>query len=229
MGFRNPFRITLDDDDVAYITDYSPDSQTPQVFRGPAGTGRMMVVREPANYGWPLCYQPDLPYYRWNFNTSTPLDDPPRGARVRQPDPRPGEHLALEHRPDLLAADHAVRAVVLLPGQQPDQPARHAVPAYYTQDPPGTCPQLFPELGTGGVGPHGAAKYDYDPANPNPTKFPRVLRRRDLLRRVHPRLPAGDPARRRDGDVFKINNLLNCGAGADHAQPDRSSATTRWT
>ena len=74
MGFRNPFRITLDEDDVAYITDYSPDSQTPTNFRGPAGTGRMMKVDEPANYGWPLCYQPDLPYYRWNFNTSTPLD-----------------------------------------------------------------------------------------------------------------------------------------------------------
>ena len=27
MGFRNPFRITLDKDDVAYITDYSPDSR----------------------------------------------------------------------------------------------------------------------------------------------------------------------------------------------------------
>ena len=45
MGFRNPFRITLDKNDDAYITDYSPDSQTPTVFRGPAGTGRMMVVR----------------------------------------------------------------------------------------------------------------------------------------------------------------------------------------
>ena len=30
MGFRNPFRITLDKDDVAFVTDYSPDSQTPQ-------------------------------------------------------------------------------------------------------------------------------------------------------------------------------------------------------
>ena len=34
------------------------------------------------------------------------------------------------------------------------------------------CPQLFPELCTGGVGPQGAAPYDFDPANPNPTKFP---------------------------------------------------------
>ena len=41
MGFRNPFRINLDEDDNAYITDYSPDSRVPQVFRGPAGTGRV--------------------------------------------------------------------------------------------------------------------------------------------------------------------------------------------
>ena len=41
MGFRNPFRITVDEDGVAYVTDYSPDSRTPQLFRGPAGTGRL--------------------------------------------------------------------------------------------------------------------------------------------------------------------------------------------
>ena len=73
MGLRNPFRIQVDDDDIAYVTDYSPDSNTPVNFRGPAGTGRMMVVREPSNYGWPLCYKTDLPYYRWNFVTQQPL------------------------------------------------------------------------------------------------------------------------------------------------------------
>ena len=60
------------------------------MFRGPAGTGRMMVVREPANYGWPLCYQPDLPYYRWNFNTSTPLDNPPQAHECGNPARGPG-------------------------------------------------------------------------------------------------------------------------------------------
>src|SRR5690606_7336566 len=54
MGFRNPFRITLDANDVAYVTDYSPDSRVPEVFRGPAGTGRVEIVDEPANYGWPV-------------------------------------------------------------------------------------------------------------------------------------------------------------------------------
>src|SRR6185436_6998818 len=82
--------------------------------------------------------------------------------------------------------------------------------AYYTVNPPGTCPQLFPELGTGGVGPHGAAKYDYDRRNPNPTKFPAYYDgaiffgefTRDYLREI--RLDSS-------GNVFKINNLLNCG------------------
>ena len=35
MGFRNPFRIQVDSNDVAYVSDYSPDSQTPQQFHGP--------------------------------------------------------------------------------------------------------------------------------------------------------------------------------------------------
>ena len=85
MGFRNPFRLQVDENDVAYITDYSPDSNTPTVNRGPAGTGRMMVVRQPANYGWPLCYRTDLAYFRWNFNTSQPLDNPPQKHECDNP------------------------------------------------------------------------------------------------------------------------------------------------
>ena len=86
MGFRNPFRLQVDENDVAYVTDYSPDSQTPQRSRGPSGVGRMEVVRHPGNYGYPICYRQDLGYYRWNFTefapgTTTvgaPLDDPPQ-------------------------------------------------------------------------------------------------------------------------------------------------------
>ena len=44
MGFRNPFRIQVDSDDVAYITDYSPDSRVPGLLRGPA-----------ARAGWRSC------------------------------------------------------------------------------------------------------------------------------------------------------------------------------
>ena len=37
MGFRNPFRIQVDENDVAYVSDYSPDANNPQRSRGPVG------------------------------------------------------------------------------------------------------------------------------------------------------------------------------------------------
>jgi len=219
MGFRNPFRITVDDNDVAYITDYSPDSQTPTVFRGPAGTGRMMVVREPANYGWPLCYSPDLPYYRWNFNTSTPLDSPAQAYECDNPNRGPANtsrwNTGLTFSPPIAQPE----LWYSYQDNNPNNPLGTPCAAYYTQSPAGTCPQLFPELGTGGVGPHGAAKYDYDPGNPNPTKFPEYYDEaiffgeftRDYLREI--RLDS-------NGEIFKINNLLNCGqAPATPARP----------
>jgi PKD repeat protein/type 1 glutamine amidotransferase len=210
MGFRNPFRITVDDDDVAFITDYSPDSQTPTVFRGPAGTGRMMVVDRPVNYGWPLCYSPDLPYYRWNFNTTTPLDTPPQAHECNNPTRGPANtsrwNTGLTYSPPIAEPE----LWYSYQDNNPANPLGTPCAAYYTASPPGTCPQLFPELGTGGVGPHGAAKYDYDADNPNPTKFPEYYDgtiffgefTRDYLREV--RLDSA-------GDVFKINNVLNCG------------------
>ena len=89
MGFRNPFRVQVDENDVAYVTDYSPDSNTPTVDRGPAGTGRVEIVRKPANYGWPVCYRTDLEYFRWNFNTTTPLDTPAQKFECSDPNQGP--------------------------------------------------------------------------------------------------------------------------------------------
>ena len=94
----------------------------------------------------------------------------------------------------------------------------------------GTCPQLFPELYTGGVAPHGAVKYRYDASNPSPTKFPPYYDDaiflgefgQDTLREV--RLDANNK-------IFKINRLprlrrlQRCRA----TPKSRSSATTRWT
>ena len=71
----------------------------------------------------------------------------------------------------------------------------------------------------GGVGPHGAAKYDYDPDNPSATKFPPYYDdavffgefTRDYLREI--RLDA-------DGKVFKINNAAQLRRrSARRAQP----------
>ena len=223
MGFRNPFRIQVDEDDVAYVTDYSPDSNTPTVNRGPAGTGRVEIVRKPANYGWPVCYRTDLEYYRWNFNTSQPLDNPPQKHECSDPSQGPvndsrwnvGGGPGVE--PGLLVTPPITNPDVwysFTPENGNNPPLGTPCSAYYDGTLPveqRVCPRLFPELGTGGVGPHGAAKYEYDPGNPDTTKFPPYYDgavffgefTRDTLREI--RLDS-------QNRIFKINNLLNCGA-----------------
>ena len=225
MGFRNPYRIQVDENDVAYITDYSPDSQTPENFRGPAGTGRVEIVRKPSNYGWPLCYSPDLPYYRWNFNASVPLDltpvkhecnNPTRGPQNSSrwvANGGPSVEAGLEYAPPIAQPD------IWYSYRDNQNPALGTPCLAYYDGSNGTCPQLFPELFTGGVAPHGAAKYKYNPANPNPKKFPPYYDGsiflgefgQDTLREV--RLDS-------QNKVFKINQLLNCGAvQANRTQP----------
>jgi cytochrome c len=195
MGLRNPFRINLDDRDRIYVTDYSPDARVPDPGRGPEGTGRMMVIDRPGNYGWPYCVQPDLPYFDFDFATNTtgalfdcagPTNDS-RHNTGRTTLPR-------TERSQLWYTFNATT------------PCRES----YLVDPPQQCPFRFPELGTGGVGPHGAAPYVFDPRLDNPTKFPEYYDgaiffgefTRDFLREI--RLD-------RQGGVFQINSLLNCG------------------
>ena len=84
MGFRNPFRIQVDSDGVAYVTDYSPDANAPGRSARPAGTGRIEIVRKPSNYGWPVCYSPTLPMYKWDFNTQTTLGESSSAATPRR-------------------------------------------------------------------------------------------------------------------------------------------------
>ncbi|MGH3475898.1 MAG: ThuA domain-containing protein [Nocardioidaceae bacterium] len=219
MGFRNPFRIQVDSNDVAYVTDYSPDSQTPQNFRGPAGTGRVEIIREPANYGWPLCYRTNLPYYRWNFVTSQPLDSTPQTYECDNPAKGPDNtsRWNLEGgptvEPGLVQTPPITNPDVwysFTPENRTDNPLGTPCFAYYNGSGATQCPRLFPELGTGGVGPHGADKYEYDPDNPDPTKLPPYYDgsvffgefTRDMLREIQ-----FDS----QGRVFKINNLLDCG------------------
>jgi PKD repeat protein len=225
MGFRNPFRVQVDENDVAYVSDYSPDSQVPQQFRGPAGTGRYEIVRHPANYGWPICYKTDLPYYRWNFNTSTPLDATPTpydcaGASIPNdshwnldggPGVEPGRaQVPPITNPDIWYSYRDNNATTPLgtpcfgnygPNALTDPPA----PGSTTP-----CPRLFPELFTGGVGPHGVAKYHYDPANPNTKKFPPYYDNSVILGEF-----TQDTMREVKLDsqnrIFKVNRFLDCG------------------
>ena len=206
MGFRNPFRIQVDSDDVAYVTDYSPDSRAPTNLRGPAGTGRVEIVRKPSNYGWPMCYGPRLPMYLWDFNTSTTFGEPFE-CDNKQAGPANASrwNTGLRHGPPITQPD-----IWYSYNDNATPPQGTPCLAYYDGS-GGTCPQLFPELGTGGVGPHGAAKYEFDPANPSETRFPPYFDgamilgefTRDYLREV--RIDS-------KGGIQKINNVLNCGA-----------------
>ena len=206
MGFRNPFRIQVDSDGVAYVTDYSPDSRAPGQLRGPAGTGRVEIVRKPSNYGWPMCYGPELPMYMFDFNTQTTFGEQfDCGDDDRAPANTSRWNTGLRHGPPITQPD-----VWYSYNDNATPPLGTPCLAYYDNS-GGTCPQLFPELGTGGVGPHGAAKYEFDPDNPSETKFPPYFDgavffgefTRDYLREI--RLDS-------KGGVHKINNVLNCGA-----------------
>jgi PKD repeat protein/type 1 glutamine amidotransferase len=203
MGFRNPFRIQVDSDGVAYVTDYSPDGNAPAAFRSPAGTGRIEIVRRPSNYGWPMCYSPDLPMFKWDFNVQQTLGEtfecgnPAQGPRNESRWNTGREVLPPIARPDVW---YSFR----------DDLWGTPCFAGYNQSPVQPCPRLFPELGQGGVGPHGATRYEFDPDNPSETKFPPYYDdavffaewTRDYLREI--RLDSS-------GGVLKINNLLDCG------------------
>jgi PKD repeat protein len=237
MGFRNPFRIQVDENDVAYISDYSPDASNPARSRGPSGVGRFEIVRKPSNYGYPICYSSKLGYYKWNFHefltapdgsqTTTvgaPLGNPPEpidcGASTIINDSRfnleggPGNDAGLREIPPITDPEiwysyNDNRAV---------NPLGTPCFGHYATTPgpiaPGSsteCPRLFPELYTGGVGAHGAAKYNFDPANPNPKKFPAYYDESVFLGEF-----TQDTLRELKLDsqnrVFKINNALDCGA-----------------
>jgi PKD repeat protein/glucose/arabinose dehydrogenase/type 1 glutamine amidotransferase len=240
MGFRNPFRIQVDENDVAYVTDYSPDSRTQTRGRGPAGTGRVEIIRKPSNYGWPTCYSSKLGYWKWNFHewaptvpvTPAPGNNvagmPPNGVPEKidcgGPTQRNDSHWVRDGGPSVEPGLQDVPPVT-----DPDiwysyndnlAPNPLGTPcAAYTELTPGPiapgstteCPRLFPELGSGGNGAHGAAKYNFDANNPNPKKFPPYYDdtvimgefTRDFLREIKL-----DEQNR----IQKISNFLDCGA-----------------
>jgi glucose/arabinose dehydrogenase len=93
MGLRNPFRFTVDPDtDVVYLADYSPDARAANPARGPAGHGRWTAIDKPANYGWPYCVAPGMPYVDYDFGTGVsgapfdcarPVNDSPNNTGLR--------------------------------------------------------------------------------------------------------------------------------------------------
>ena len=72
MGFRNPFRFTVDPETGwVLMGDYGPDASTGNANRGPQGSVEYNVITSAGNYGWPYCIRDNTPYNDYNFATST--------------------------------------------------------------------------------------------------------------------------------------------------------------
>ena len=252
MGFRNPFRIQVDENDVAYVSDYSPDAQTPQRWPRPgaAPAASRSCASRPTTAG----RRATSATSRTTSGTSTSSrPTPPRRAprcttrrscttatARRSATTRCGTSRAARRvEPGLRDVPPVTNPDIWYSYRDNNTAAPLGTPclAYYAPTPgpiaPGStteCPRLFPELYTGGVGPHGMTKYDYDPANPNPKKFPAVLRRLGDLRRVDAGHAARDEARRQQQHP-EDQQLPGLRQPRERRRRARScsSATTRWT
>ncbi len=236
MGFRNPFRIQVDENDVAYITDYSPDSNVPQRGRGPSGVGRVEIVRKPSNYGYPLCYSSKLGYNKWNFQefapgtttvgipaTTPPSNDcgrtdglPNESRWVR--DGGPGFEPGLALTPPVSDPDiwYSYRDNTVPSADGTINALGTPCAAYYAPTPgpiaPGSsteCPRLFPNLFSGGVAPHGAVKYHYDASNPSTTKFPPYYDNKVVIGEFNLHT-LREVVLDQQNHVQQINSFLNC-------------------
>ena len=95
MGFRNPFRFTVDPETGwVLMGDYGPDASTTNANRGPQGSVEYNVLSSAGNYGWPYCIRDNTPYNDYNFATSTsgakfncaaPVNNSPNNTGLHQP------------------------------------------------------------------------------------------------------------------------------------------------
>ena len=198
----------------------------------------MEIVRKPSNYGWPICYstqarllQVELP----RVAVGTPLTPTSRAAcrptirrsRSTAAAPTIDQRLALEPqgrpgqraRPARAARRSPIRSIwYSYNDNRAANPLGTPCFGYYATTPGADRARVDAPSArgcsrssyTGNVGPHGAAKYNYDPANPSTKKFPPYYDNsviigeftRDTLREVKL-----DEQNR----VFKINGFLDCG------------------
>lgn len=93
MGFRNPFRFSVEPDGTVFLADYGPDAGSPNPNRGPAGYVEWQVIDAPGNYGWPYCHANDLAYNDFDFATNTsgpqfdcanPVNDSPNNTGLTE-------------------------------------------------------------------------------------------------------------------------------------------------
>jgi len=142
MGFRNPFRITVDPETNAVLVgDYGPDARTANPLRGPVGMVEFIRMDKPGNHGWPYCHGDNQPYVDYDYATKTsgalfncdkPVNDSPNNTGLTK-----------------------------LPKAQAPQVAY----GYGVSE-------QWPELASGGAAPMAGPVYRFDPENTSKTKFP---------------------------------------------------------
>ncbi|KRV51199.1 glycosyl hydrolase [Wenjunlia vitaminophila] len=72
MGFRNPFRMSVDrPTGIVYLGDYGPDAGTANPARGPAGQVEFNRITRAGNFGWPYCTGDNDAYVDYDFATGT--------------------------------------------------------------------------------------------------------------------------------------------------------------
>ncbi len=110
MGFRNPFRITVDPKTGwLLLGDYGPDAGSTNPNRGPQGSVEFNVVDQPGFYGWPYCVRDNVPVQRLQlrrpassgpqFNCANPVNNSPNNTGLTNlPPAQPAAHLARLHR-----------------------------------------------------------------------------------------------------------------------------------
>ncbi|MFE5093827.1 ThuA domain-containing protein [Streptomyces sp. NPDC056638] len=142
MGFRNPFRFTVDPKTgYVHASDYGPDRGLPTTDRGPEGLVEYNVIKKAGNFGWPFChgnnqayapYNPDTKEVGPKFDCANPVNPSPNNTGLKE----------------------------LPPIQQPE------IWYGYGES------KEFPEVGSGGSAPMSGPVYHYDQKNPSTTKFP---------------------------------------------------------
>jgi PKD repeat protein len=158
MGFRNPFRFSVDPN-TGWIglADYAPDSGSDNVAnRGPAGIVEYNLIKEPGNYGWPLCIGPNNGTVAGNAGGITgryrDVDYKTNPVRVR----------------DFFDCANPVNDSILNTGRT-NLPAAEAPVMYYGYT-GSSVPVVIPA--GGGLAPMGGPFYDYDPTLVSDVKFP---------------------------------------------------------
>jgi PKD repeat protein/glucose/arabinose dehydrogenase len=94
MGFRNPFRMTVDQETGwVLLGDYGPDAGATVASRGPQGSVEWNVIKQAGNFGWPYCVRDNVPYKDYDFatgisgadfNCSAPVNNSPNNTGLTQ-------------------------------------------------------------------------------------------------------------------------------------------------